>query len=66
MRIFQPYRNVNRLLLTTVEKAHVLGVHFADVSGTGNYYESFERHKEEFENVKMRRYLNGMIMMMGS
>ena len=34
---------------STAEKANVLEAHFAKVSGTGNYSESFQRHKEEFE-----------------
>ena len=34
---------------------NVLEEHFAKVSGTGNYSESFQRHKEEFtkENEKV-------------
>ena len=36
----------NSFTTSTAEKAKCVGVHFATVSGTGNYSESFQRHKE--------------------
>ena len=41
----------NSFTTGTAEQANVLRMHFAKESGTGNYSESFQRHKEEFEKV---------------
>ena len=45
-------KNGDLFTTSTAEKANVLGAHFAKISGTGNYSESCQRHKEEFEKGK--------------
>ena len=51
----------NSVTITSrVEKATVLGVHFAKVSGTGNYSKSFQKHKEDSEKEKKSRILKSI------